>query len=124
MSPIDPGAVVGQVIAAPVLTSVVSGDTKVTATFSSVAGALGYDLYWSTVAGVTKINSTKIAGATSPQDVTGLTNGIPVYVRVAAFDAETESDLSVDELSATPSAGVDFRDPRFGAGLTRGLSGF
>lgn len=119
MSAIDAGAGGAPIIVAPVLTSLLPGDGQVTAAWSAVVGATGYDLYHGTETGVSKIGGTKIVGVTSPRIVSGLTNEVEAFVVVVAFDTESESDVSF-ELSATPSAG-DLR--AIGGGLSGSLSG-
>ena len=100
MSPIDAGAIVGDVISAPVLSSAVAGDGKITYTWPAVSGATAYDLLHRTSAAVTKRNGTKVVGVTSPHDLT-TANGTEVWAVLVAQDAETESEVSF-ELSATP----------------------
>ncbi|MFH0826017.1 MAG: fibronectin type III domain-containing protein, partial [Pseudomonadota bacterium] len=89
--------------AAPSLTSATTGNSKVTLAWISVAGATSYNVYYGTASGVTKASGTKIAGVSSPYDVTGLTNGTPYFFVVTAQDANGESAES-NERSATPSA--------------------
>ena len=101
MSPIDAGGGVGDVISAPVISSAVAGDGKITYTWPDVSGATAYDLLHRTSATVTKRNGTKAAGVTSPHDLT-TANGTEVFAVLVAQDAETESDVS-NELSATPT---------------------
>ena len=89
--------------AAPSLTSATAGNAKVTLAWGAVAGATSYNVYYGTATGVTKASGTKSAGATSPYDVTGLTNGTPYFFIVTAVGTGGESAAS-NERSATPTA--------------------
>jgi hypothetical protein len=74
--------------------------------WNPVLGATSYNIYYASSPGVTKTNystlpnGNKVTGATSPQTVTGLTNGIPYYFVVTAENEEVESGESL-ELIAT-----------------------
>jgi len=80
----------------------VDGDGKVTVSWNSVTSTT-YKIYWSSTSGGTKTSPTIIDPATSPQVVTGLTNGTTYYFAVIAKNSEGESALS-SEVSATPTA--------------------
>ena len=98
-----PGATESETpLAAPTISSVVAGDGQNTIAFSTVSGAISYNLYWSTTTGVTKVNGTGIYGITSPYPHTGLTNGVEIFYIVTAEDDVTESDES-SESSGTPA---------------------
>ncbi len=94
-------------LAAPVVTAVL-GDTHNTITWPAVAGAAGYNLYWSTSPGVTVATGTEIKGVVSPEAHTGLTNGTTYYyivvdtvVSPSTSNHGVSSPASV-EVSATP----------------------
>jgi len=94
----------GTVPAAPTL-SAVGSDTLVSLGWTSVSGATSYNLYWSTTAGVTPANGTKIAGVVGTlYTQSGLTNGTTYYYVVTAVNAAGESAPSAP-VAATPSAG-------------------
>lgn len=94
----------GTVPAAPAL-SAVGSDTQVSLGWTSVSGATSYNLYWSTTAGVTPANGTKIAGVVGTlYTQSGLANGTTYYYVVTAVNAAGESAPST-LVSATPSAG-------------------
>ena len=76
-----------------------SGDT-VAVTWDEVDGATSYNIYWSTTAGVTKDNGTKIEEVTSPYEHEGLTYGEAYYYVVTAVNDAGESDVS-EEVSVT-----------------------
>lgn len=88
---------------APSLTSATAGNAKVTLAWGAVTGTTSYDVYYGTATGVTKASGTKIAGVTSPYDVTSLTNGTPYFFVVTAVNGILESTES-NEWSATPTA--------------------
>ncbi len=85
---------------APTISSATSGDTKVTVSWSTVANAASYNLYYSAGSTVDKIG-TKITNVTSPKDVTSLTNGTKYAFAVSAVNAGGESALS-GVLTSTP----------------------
>ena len=87
---------------APSNLSTTSGNTQAIISWSPVAGATSYNIYWSTTSGVTKIIGTKITGATSPYSHTGLTNGTPYYYVVTAVNSSGESMESA-QVSVTPA---------------------
>ena len=82
-----------------------AGDTQVAATWSSVSGATGYTLYYSsteTLAGnLTRSDVTSVPVTGTSHTVSGLTNGTIYYFVLAATNAGGESAVS-REVSATP----------------------
>ena len=64
-------------------------------------GATGYNIYWSTTAGVTTA-STKIAGAANPYNQGGLTTATAYFYRVTATNASGESATSAEVTLAAP----------------------
>ena len=68
--------------------------------FSPVAGATSYNLYWSTTSSVTKATGTAIDGVTSPYSHTGLADGTTYYYVVTAANAYGESTESA-QIAAT-----------------------
>jgi len=78
------------------------GDSQVTVSWSAVSGATSYNIYYGTTAGVSTSTGTKIANVTTPQVITGLTNGTAYYFVVTAVNAGCESSVS-SEKSATPA---------------------
>ncbi len=79
------------------------GNGQVTVSWSTVTGATSYNIYYGTAPGVTTSTGTKVANVTSPQVVSGLTNGTPYYFVVTAVNAGGESGVS-SEKTATPAA--------------------
>ena len=80
-----------------------AGDASNDISWAAVTGATAYNLYWSTTAGVTKSNGTKISNATSPYHHASLTNGAAYYYVVTAISAGGESTESA-QVSAKPVA--------------------
>jgi formylglycine-generating enzyme required for sulfatase activity len=78
------------------------GSGKVYLNWSPVMNATTYNIYYSTLPGVTKANGIKIANFNSPFIFRGLTNDDPYYFVVTAVGANGESDISY-EVSAVPS---------------------
>ena len=72
----------------------------------------GYNIYWSTAAGVNKTTVNKIAVGSTPQAHTGLANGTKYYYVATAINANGESAEST-EVSATPVAAAASADPLF-----------
>ncbi|MHB8123207.1 MAG: fibronectin type III domain-containing protein [Desulfuromonadaceae bacterium] len=67
-----------------------------------VVGATSYNLYWSTVPGVTPANGTKISGVSTPYTHTGLAAGTTYYYVVTAVDSSSESLASSPASGTTP----------------------
>lgn len=88
--------------AAPSGLTATAGNAQATVSWGPVSGAASYNLYWSTTSGVTKLNGTKITGATSPYVHLGLTNGNTYYYVVTAVNANGESADSA-QASAVPT---------------------
>ncbi|PJB31402.1 MAG: hypothetical protein CO109_10135, partial [Deltaproteobacteria bacterium CG_4_9_14_3_um_filter_65_9] len=80
-----------------------AGDNQATVSWDNVAGAISYNIYYGTSAGVTKASVDNIIGATSPRVETGLANGTTYYFIVTALNLNGESSASF-EVSATPTA--------------------
>ena len=94
----------GTVLAAPTHNAPTAGNAQVTINWSAVSGASGYTIQYGTSTGVytTSVN----AGNVTSYNVTGLTNGTTYYFKVQAYDsANTHSDLSATERSASPTSG-------------------
>jgi hypothetical protein len=99
--------------------STAGGDGKITLSWNGVSGATSYNIYYSTSAGVTKTNSTKVAGVTSPAEVSGLLNGTTYYLVMTAQNLAGEGPLSVEK-SVTPAAAPQPPGETTGVALTAG----
>lgn len=88
-------------------------DNYVLLDVSSVAGASGYNIYWSPTSGVTPTTGTKLPVTSAPLAHTGLTNGQTYYYVLTALGRGGESAAS-PAVSATPQAVVANTDPLFG----------
>mgnify|MGYP000170268313 CR=1 FL=1 len=91
--------------ASPTGLSVVSGWSKNTLSWNSVAGAVSYNIYWSNTTGVTKENGTKITGVSSGYVHGDLDDGTPYYYIVSAVNEIGEGPACA-EASGTPSGGL------------------
>lgn len=80
----------------PANLSVSAGNGSNIISWTAVSGATSYNLYWSTSAGVTRSNGTKVTGANSPYFHTGLMNGMRYYYVVTAVSAGGESAESAE----------------------------
>lgn len=89
--------------AAPTGVVATAGNHSVTLTWTAVANATSYDVYYATTSGVGPTTGTQVAGVASPATVTGLVNGTPYYFVVTALNANGESTASA-EVTATPAA--------------------
>ena len=87
----------------PTGVTVAAGDGQVTLSWNTVSDATSYNIYWSTMSGVTKTTGTKISNVTSPYTHTGLTNGTTYYYVITAVNSYGESNESI-QVSVTPSA--------------------
>ncbi|MFB9750279.1 fibronectin type III domain-containing protein [Paenibacillus hodogayensis] len=87
----------------PVLQAPAAGDGQVTLSWSSVSGAMGYNLYVSTTPGQYGTEMTTVASSVYEHAVTGLVNGTTYYFVVKAkYDGV--NGPSSNERSATPQA--------------------
>jgi len=73
---------------------------KITLSWNEVPGAAAYDIYMSTSAGVTTLNSYKISGVTPPITITDLEPGSTYYFIVTVYDDSGNSRKS-KEISYT-----------------------
>lgn len=89
----------------PTGASATPGDGQATITWTPVADAASYNIYYSTTSPVNKTNGTKVESVTSPHVITGLINGTTYYFVVTAVNIAGES-IESSEKSATPAAGV------------------
>jgi len=88
---------------APVISSIVPGDGSLTVYWNTVSGATSYNLYYKIGTSVDKASGTMLTGATSPKQVSGLTNGTQYAFAVSAVGTGGESALSAVSPSV-PSA--------------------
>ena len=89
--------------AAPSVVNAMGGNEQVTVSWSAVAGATSYNIYWSTTSGVTTTTGTLIAGVTSPFVHTGRTASTPYFYIVTAVNGAGESSAS-GQVTATTNA--------------------
>jgi predicted phage tail protein len=90
--------------AAPTGVTATGGANQVTITWSAVAGATLYNLYWSTSPGLTKATGTIIPGVTSGYLHTGLAAGAAYYYLVAAQNTAGEGAASAQVTATTNAA--------------------
>ncbi len=84
-------------------TTTAAASKQLALSWDPVAGATSYNLYWSTVPGVTPANGTKISAISSPSYVhTGLAAGTTYYYVVTAVDSTSESAASASASGSTP----------------------
>lgn len=87
--------------AVPTGVNVSPGDNQVTIRWNTVNGATSYNLYWSTIPGLTKNTGIKISNATSPYSHDSLMNGTTYYYVVTSVNGIGES-IESGAASATP----------------------
>lgn len=86
--------------AAPTGASATGGNLQNTVSWTGVADATSYNIYWSTTPGVTKANGNQILNAASPYLHVGLSSGTTYYYVVTAVNSVGESAES-NQASAT-----------------------
>ena len=92
--------------AAPSGVTATAGNAQVALNWSASATATSYNIYYSTITGVTPVNGTKVSGvAATSYTQNSLTNGTPYFFIVTAMNAGGESAPSI-QVSATPTPGV------------------
>lgn len=77
-------------ISAPAGLIATKGNLQSTLTWQAVSGAASYNIYWSTMYGVTPQNGTKISVTGTSYNHTGLTNGTTYYYVITAVNGTTE----------------------------------
>ncbi|HQI82145.1 MAG TPA: fibronectin type III domain-containing protein [Deltaproteobacteria bacterium] len=78
------------------------GNGQLTIAWTAVTGATSYNIYWSSTAGVTTANGTKITHANSPYTLPGLTNGTAYYFVLTSVFPSGESAASI-QATSTPT---------------------
>ncbi len=77
-----------------------SAALSVVTQWNAVPGSTGYNLYWSTSAGVTTATGKRVSNVVSPYTLTSLAAGTTYYLAVTAKDAAGESILSAEVSAA------------------------
>ncbi len=88
--------------AAPTGVTAVAGNGQVTVDWLAMNGATSYNIYFSTVSGVTTSNGTQMLSVRNPAVNIGLTNGTTYYYIVTAVNGFGESPASA-QVSGTPA---------------------
>jgi hypothetical protein len=87
--------------AAPLGVTATAGNGQVTLDWLASSGTTSYNVYYSTVSGVTPSTGTQVLGVQAPAVHLGLSNGTTYYYIVTAVNGFGESPASA-EVSATP----------------------
>lgn len=96
------GATAVSPVAAPSGILASPGNGQVNLTWNGVTNATSYNLYYSTLAGVSRANGTKITGTSNPSlTVTGLTNGVTYFMVVTAV-SDTGESVESSQVIASP----------------------
>ena len=92
-------------IPAPTNLNLIAGNRQVTASWAAVTHANGYNLYYSTSAGIARnlSSATRVEVTGTSRLLTGLTNGTRYYVIVKAKNASGGEGPASGERSATPA---------------------
>ncbi|PCJ60255.1 MAG: hypothetical protein COA79_08775 [Planctomycetota bacterium] len=99
-------AIVVNLPAVPGNASAAPDDKKNTISWSNSTGAISYNIYWSTSAGVT-ISDNKVSNVSSPYIHKNLTNAVQIYYLIAAVNANGERYSA--EVSAEPFSVPSFK---------------
>src|SRR5512145_788981 len=97
------GTASSALISSPVMSNPVAGTASVSLYWSDVYPASSYNLYWSTMPGVSITNGNKVAGVGSPYIHTNLTNGTTYYYVVTAIDGSGAESAESSQVSARPA---------------------
>ncbi|MRR18380.1 MAG: fibronectin type III domain-containing protein, partial [Deltaproteobacteria bacterium] len=108
----------GSVPDIPAGLSATAGANQVSLSWTAVGNATSYNIYWSKTAGVTRVNGTKITGATNPYIHTGLTAATKYYYVVTAVNGAGESAASAEASATTNSTPPPPALPAAPTGLT------
>ena len=101
---------------APTYVTATADAGEATISWSTVADATSYNIYYSRTSGITKATGIKLANRISPSKVTGLNSGTRYYFIVTAVNADGES-VESNQVSATPF--VEY--VAFGSSTTEGV---
>jgi fibronectin type 3 domain-containing protein len=80
-----------------------TGDGQVTISWTNIANAASYNIYWSLYPGVTAATGYFISGATNPYTLTGLTDGTTYYFVVTDVNSDSSESSVSSEVSAVPA---------------------
>lgn len=89
--------------ARPTALNAVGGNGQVTLSWASVSDATSYNIYYSSVSGVTTSNGTKVSAATNNHLQAGLATGSTYYFIVTAVNSVGESAASGQASATTAS---------------------
>ncbi len=91
-------------ISAPTGLTLTSGNSQITLNWTAVSGATSYNIYWSSITGVSKTSYTgKLSSTVNTYLHSSLTNGAAYYYVVTAVNSNGESTESAQS-SSTPIA--------------------
>ncbi|OFZ27557.1 MAG: hypothetical protein A3D92_08015, partial [Bacteroidetes bacterium RIFCSPHIGHO2_02_FULL_44_7] len=88
----------------PANITAIAGDGQIIISWDAVSNATSYNIYWSTIPGVTKSTGMQVPNVTSPYIHTGLTNDTTYYYVVTATNSYGEGSES-SRVSATLQSG-------------------
>lgn len=101
------------VLSAPTNVMATPGNGQVSLAWTAVAGAISYNIYYSTISGVTSgptTNGILIANATNPNILTGLAY-IPYYFVVTAVYSNSVESAASPQVSAIPAVNPALPEP-------------
>jgi hypothetical protein len=98
----DLSAFTTRTVAIPQNLVAVAADSSVSISWTTVSGAVSYNIYQKSSTGVTKLNGQKSSVDNNSKSFTGLVNGTTYFFKVSAVDQYGNESVLSDEVSAIP----------------------
>jgi hypothetical protein len=107
---------------APVLTLGTEGNGELGVSWTAVAGAVSYDVWTSPVSGGGRVKANPAPVMGTAFNITGLGNGVPVYVVVTATDAAGNRGKISNEVMGLPHYAIGWANLQWPPAMTHTIS--